>query len=121
MKFIWVCFVEALGWERAPRCLQDFLDNWIPIECPVYNLKFFLLATVMWGLWTVRNKRAIENKIPRNPCDIMLRINMFLQRWKIRLRDEDKLKLGEMESRTHRWMEDFLEKLKDQPPEDSFL
>ena len=30
--------------------------------CDNYNLKIFVFAIVLWGLWTVRNKHAIEGK-----------------------------------------------------------
>jgi hypothetical protein len=73
-RFVWACFTEALAWNRAPKSLQNFLDVWIPMGCDKYNLKLFLLATVMWGLWTTRNKQAIEGKFPRSPSEILFNI-----------------------------------------------
>ena len=76
-RFVWACFTEALAWDRAPRSLNDFLDTWIPLGCRDYNLKLFLFASVLWGLWTTRNKRAIEGKFPRSPTDVLFKIHAF--------------------------------------------
>ena len=40
-KFLWACFNEALGWDRIPTGLQDFLDAWIPLGCKDYSAKLF--------------------------------------------------------------------------------
>jgi hypothetical protein len=120
-RFVWSCFAESLGWDRAPRSLQDFLDLWLPFGCANYNLKLVLLTTVMWGLWTTRNKRAIEGKFPRAPSDILFKINAFLQRWKVRLRNEDQHNLQKLEGQVRGWMEEFLLKLNSRPPDDAFM
>lgn len=45
--FAWACLREALGWDRAPNSLQDFLDVWIPLGCKQYDLKLTLLAFLL--------------------------------------------------------------------------
>jgi hypothetical protein len=47
LRFIRNCLVflqEALGWDRVPKNLQDFLGNWLPMGCADYSLKTFLLG-----------------------------------------------------------------------------
>jgi len=120
-KFMWACFKEALGWDRAPSGWQDFLDNWIPMGCKNYNAKLFLLTIVLWALWTSRNKRAIEGKFPTSPSELLFKTNAFLQRWMALLRERDKVKImewcGAMRGRT----ESFLMELKRRPPENPFM
>lgn len=58
-KFVWGCPKEALGWERIPSDMQDFLANWVPMGCTNHSLKIFLATTVIWSLWTTRNKMSI--------------------------------------------------------------
>ena len=120
-RFVWACFTEALAWDRAPRSLNDFLDTWIPLGCRDYNLKLFLFASVLWGLWTTRNKRAIEGKFPRSPTDVLFKIHAFLQRWRVRLRSEDQDKLANLEGQVRSWTEEFLLQLRGRPPDEDFL
>jgi hypothetical protein len=51
---------EVMGWEKPPNILQDLFCNWIPLSCDMHNLKPILLASVLWSLWTIRNKIAIK-------------------------------------------------------------
>jgi len=85
------------------------MDLWHPFGCANYNPKLVLLTTVMWGLRTTRNKRAIEGKFPRAPSDILFKINAFLQWWKVRLRKEDQHNLQKLEGQVRGWMEEFLQ------------
>ena len=120
-KFVWACFKEALGWERVPTSWQDFLDIWILLGCRDYNPKLFLSTIVLWAIWTSWNKRAIEGKFPRYPTELLIKSNMFLQRWKVLLRGEDQGKIEAWVAQVKGWLESFMEKLRRRPPEDNFL
>lgn len=69
-KTIWYCFKEALGWDRVPISMTDMMEHWIPIGGQNYHIKLFTLIIVLWGLWTVRNKMAIEKK---NSQDLLMK------------------------------------------------
>jgi hypothetical protein len=58
-KFIWICFKEALGWDKSPGSLQGLNEGWVPLGCFDYELKIFLLGVVLWTLWNTRNKFTI--------------------------------------------------------------
>lgn len=73
-RFVWACFREALGWDRSPTSMTDFLAIWLPIGGTDYNVKLFSLAAVTWTLWTSRNKMAIEKKLPKSPTDLLFKI-----------------------------------------------
>ena len=63
-KVVWVCFKEALGWDRVPVSLQDIFDYWVPLGCSDYLIKLVVLSIILWGLWNTRNKMGIEKKFP---------------------------------------------------------
>jgi len=120
-KFVWTCFKEALGSDRVPISWQDFLDNWIPLGCKDYSPKLFISTIVCWALWTTRNKRVVEGKFPRYPTELLIKSNMFLQRWKTLLRGNDLVKIEEWVAQVKGWLETFLEKMRRRPPEDYFM
>jgi hypothetical protein len=55
-RFTWECPRQAMEWSRVPKSYQYFLDNWLHIDDGGYGLKLFILAIVLWSLWTTRNK-----------------------------------------------------------------
>lgn len=85
-RSIWACFKEALGWDRAPCSLQDFFDNWLPLNSKQYHVKLFAFSVVLWSIWTTRNKMGIERKFQRSTNEVFHKMFNFLQKWKILLR-----------------------------------
>jgi hypothetical protein len=85
-KFVWASLKDLLGWERVPRGLWDLLEQWVPLGCESYNLKFFSLTIVLWVLWITQNKMTIEGVFVRNPTEVLHKICVFLQKWKLRLK-----------------------------------
>lgn len=74
-KFVWVFFKEALGWDRIPKDMADFMTTWIPLYCQGFHLKLLHFAVVAWALWTNMNKIAIEHKFPASPADVLDKID----------------------------------------------
>jgi hypothetical protein len=108
-RFAWNRLGQAAGWERTPGNLRDFFDNWLPIHDKDYKTKIFGLATILWVLWNVRNKMAIEGVFITDPADILFKINILLQKWRVRLKPEDGEQLMKMVTQTKGWVETFLE------------
>lgn len=112
-KFIWQAIREALGWERAPTGVQDFMDTWLCRGSRNPNLTIFCLAAVLWSIWLTRNKYAIEGVFPNKPTDMLFKIFTVMQRWQVLLKGEEK-EILEARSKTLRsWLEDFSKKCKD--------
>jgi hypothetical protein len=36
-----------MGWDRAPRGMQDFETNWLPLGCDKYVIKLYSFAMVL--------------------------------------------------------------------------
>jgi hypothetical protein len=120
-KFVWASLKEMLGRERVPRGLWDLFEMWLPLGCNSYNLKFFCVSAVLWGIWLARNKMAIEGIFVQNPTEVVQKICVFLQRWKPRLKPADQSHLEEGERRLGGWIKNFKEKTRPWPPEDIFI
>ena len=100
------------GIEARLVCRIFFFYHWLLVGCLNYNTKVFLLAVVMWALWTIRNKRTLAGQFVRCPSDILFKIHSFLQKWKVLLRGIDHSRLEELAAQVKSWVESFLEKMK---------
>lgn len=81
----------------------------------------FCFATVLWGLWTTRNKSAIEGKFPLQLTEILYKINMWMQRWQVLLKGEECVIPKDMFSSMKAWMEDFMRRKKNQTTVEDFM
>jgi len=52
----------------------------------------------------------IEGKFPRSPIDVLSKIDIFMQRWRILLRDEERGKLETTKEIILRWLKIFITK-----------
>jgi hypothetical protein len=111
----WTGLREALGWDRQPGNLEDFLSHWLPIGSSNYVLKLISLAAVLWSLWTTRNKMVMEGEFLRNPADIIFKILVCLQKWRIRLRPTDQDNQDKWTTVVKAWGDSFREKLRNPP------
>lgn len=120
-RFVWACFKEALGWDRAPNDMGDFFENWIPLGCRNYGLKLFTFSVVVWVLWTTRNKMAIDKCFPESTNEVFFTISSCLQRWRALLQAADIGRLDEYEDRIKTWMVGFRASLEDRTKVEDFL
>jgi hypothetical protein len=89
-RFVWVAVKEALGWQKTPTSLEDFITNWLD-SGRVRNKKLMLfgLGAICWVIWKVRNKMAIERKVVKTPQEVLYSAIFFMQSWKILLSNEE--------------------------------
>ena len=120
-SFVWSAYKEALGWDRIPTSMADFLNCWIPLGCRDYQLKLFFFGVTTWALWVTRNKMMIEGKFPRSPIDALSKIDVFMQRWRILLRAEERGKLGNTKESMVRWLEIFVSKSNQRENVEAFI
>ena len=120
-SFIWRSCMEALGCDRPPANLPDFLNNWLPLGCSDYRLKLFQFGVVAWAIWVNRNKMTIEKTFPTSPIDVLYKSDVFMQQWRILLRDDDRQKLETYRNLSKRWLKNFSNKARHRIAEDIFL
>jgi hypothetical protein len=59
-SFAWAFPSEALGWQGAPRSLEDMMCNWTPRKFGVgRQLGLACFASVAWAVWHIRNNFCI--------------------------------------------------------------
>jgi hypothetical protein len=114
-KFIWICFKEALGWDRVPTSLQNYLEGWVPLGCDNYKPKLFAMGVFLWILWITRNKFAIEGVCPNSPSDVLYKILSYLQRWRVLLKGSEQAGVDAKALQIKGWLAHFQELLKQSP------
>jgi hypothetical protein len=87
------------GGAESQKALRIFFDYWLPLGCPNYSFKIFLLGVALWVPWNVRNKLCIEGVAPKTPSDILYTMLSLLQRWSVLLRRPEKFKMDELSTR----------------------
>lgn len=120
-RFVWACIKEALDWERTPVGLQDFLNYFGQVGSHNLGLVLFCLAIVLWGLWTTRNKYAIEGTFATYPTEILFKIHVLMQKWKGLLKEEDRGLLEDKIKQAKEWLEGFTEECKLRPTAENFM
>jgi hypothetical protein len=81
----------------------------------------FHFAIVAWGLWTNRNKFTIEHKFPSSLIDVLYKIDMFLQKWGILVREDDRKKMEATKRQMGEWVQDFTSEARQQDFDEAFL
>lgn len=120
-RFTWACIREALGWERSPTGITDYLNNWARWGGGKTSLDIFCLAIVSWGLWVTRNKCAIEGCFPTRPIEILYRINFCLQKWQVMLKEGDRVTVEEKIKTIQEWAKGFLKECSSRPTVECFM
>lgn len=75
--------------------MQNFLGEWILLNCRSYSYKLFMFSVVFCVLWKCRNKMAIEGVFPRSPTKILFQIASYLQKWHGLLKGADQKLINE--------------------------
>ena len=83
------------------------MNDWIPLGDKLHHIKLFALSIMLWGLWVIRNKMAIEKKFPHNSKEIFSKTFHFLQKWRLLLKDQDAEFLDENLKTLKTWLENF--------------
>lgn len=102
-RFVWASIKEALGWDKSPTSVNDFLYNWMPEGRHSYNVALFYFACLTWGVWKDRNARETRKQFARNPANVLQNIFLSMQRWKILLRAKDREKLENILEKCQSW------------------
>ena len=80
------------------------------------GVKLMTFGGILWTLWNVRNKMAIEGVFLQVPTDIFFKFDFLIQKWRRLLRASDQATLDRWRQQIKGWMEEFLERVRDCPP-----
>lgn len=106
-RFVWSCIGEAFEWDRVPSNMQDFQENWLPINSKNFELMHFCFGVIAWNLWKNRNKMAIEKKFDKSTDAILFKIVNDMQRWKVLLKSKELEALESKLAEAKSWFEKF--------------
>lgn len=95
--------------------------NWVRMGDKNAKLIIFYLAIILWGLWNTRNKCAIEGIYLSKQTEILFKINLWLQRWRVLLKREEKAILDEKIKMMDDSLKGFIHERRNQPVSDSFM
>jgi hypothetical protein len=72
-----------------------------------YKLGLFVFAKVAWALWKSRNKMAIEKRFPSHPLVIIRSGIVFVQKWRLLLKEADQEHVDKVLARMQNFLEGF--------------
>lgn len=60
------------------------------------NQAWFTFAALCWALWNIRNKLAMEGTLISTPADAMFKMSIYMQSWRVLVRQRDRELLDEV-------------------------
>lgn len=72
------------------------------------------------GLWTTRHKFSIEGAFPKQPADILFKINVLMQRWRLLLKEKERTILNDKVKTAEEWLKEFMKDCKKRTNTDFF-
>ena len=80
-KEVWGIIGTCLGADNTPRNMNQYknwLNFWLPNGASVHMLGF---AAICWAIWKSRNRACFDNKIIRNPAEIVIHACALMAFW----------------------------------------
>ena len=80
-KVVWGIIGTCLGADNTPRDMNQYknwLNFWLPNGASVHVLGF---AAICWAIWKSRNRACFDNKIIRNPAQIVIHACALMVFW----------------------------------------
>jgi len=80
-KVIWACVARCIGAADIPGNLNQcwsWLEKWLPLD-----KKFHVCGTaaICWAIWKARNNACFNNKIIKNPLEIICHVGALMKFW----------------------------------------
>lgn len=97
------------------------MENWATRGGSDSKITIFCLGTILWGIWNTRNKYAIEGIFPKQPLEVAFKINHWLLKWQVLLKEGERLVLGGLIECLEAWVKKFQEEAKKHPVETDFM
>lgn len=92
-----------------PRSWEEFCYSWLRGKGPFpIRMIVFIFSGFAWALWTASNRMAINKLFPQAPTDIIYTALSLLQKWSIKLKEEDREHIHKMKDAVLRWLKSFV-------------
>ena len=89
-KLFWCCIRSWLHVSWRPSSFSDLRLLAINLVGAQRRMFWVGLATMCWTLWTTRNKFTIDHVFPAKPADCLFKTCIFLQQWRLLIKEEDR-------------------------------
>jgi hypothetical protein len=94
-RFLWAGVRELLSCTWDPTGVGDFISLVQGLSGPLRRLAWYAFAALAWTLWNTRNKLALEGKLIAHPADAMFTMSIYMQSWRVLVRQRDRVLLDE--------------------------
>jgi hypothetical protein len=89
-RFAWAGVRELLQCDWKPAGAGDFMALSNNVSGPLRRLVWFTFAPLCWTLWINCNKLTIEGKMICNPTDIFYQMSIYMQCWRVLVRQKNR-------------------------------
>ncbi|KAK1693054.1 hypothetical protein QYE76_009751 [Lolium multiflorum] len=89
-KFMWAGIRDLLSCSWNPAGAADFIAIANGLSGRLRRIAWFTFAAQCWTLWNIRNKLAIEGSLISSPADVIFKMSIYMQSWRVLVRPRDK-------------------------------
>ena len=95
--FVWTLIKEICGLYCAPTSCGELADSLLHLRVLKFGSIFlFLCAGALWAIWKARNALVFEDKLMKNPTELIHKTRAHLLNWKTLLRQRDRASLDDL-------------------------
>ena len=88
-RFAWSAMREAAGVSWDPCSLSELVALLDSVQGQGKRVLWTSIGAMRWSLWLTRNKFTIEHVFPAKPADCLFKTCIFLQQWRLLIKEED--------------------------------
>jgi hypothetical protein len=89
-RFMWAAIREILHCDWNPAGAGEFLAIAQGLSGRYRRLVWFAFAAQCWALWNVRNKMIFDGSLISNPCDMLYKMLIYMQQWRMLVKSTDR-------------------------------
>ena len=96
-NFVWILIRDICGLVSAPTTCAELAEILLHRGASRFGALFlFLCAGALWAIWKTRNALVFDDKLMKNPAELVYKTKAFLLNWKPLLRQADRAKLDDL-------------------------
>jgi RsiW-degrading membrane proteinase PrsW (M82 family) len=87
---MWAAIREILHCDWNPAGAGEFLAIAQGLSGRYRRLVWFAFAAQCWALWNVRNKMIFDGSLISNPSDVLYKMLIYMQQWRMLVKSTDR-------------------------------